>query len=91
MQYLEGEVVLVQCPVYGRNPVKQADWVNSGQCPDTCQRVRMEWAEVDEGFYGIERSASLIKLDRQGESLGCFSGSGHGGGRRQIVQGAGVR
>lgn len=40
----------------------------------------MEWAEVDEGFYGIESSASLIGLDRRGESQGCFSGTGRGGG-----------
>lgn len=54
----------------------------------------MEWAEGDEGFSGIKRSASWLGLDRGGESQGCFSGTGHGGGRSldvRPVQGAGFR
>lgn len=45
----------------------------------------MEWAEVDEGVCGVESSASLIGLDRQGESQGCFSGTGRGGGRSRTA------
>lgn len=50
----------------------------------------MEWAEVDEGFCGIESSASLIGLDRQGKVRDAFLAQDVGVGGAGL-QGAGVR